>query len=768
MESTTSVVTQQEDEKGREPSTYEGDIGLRGDKLDPELQNSLREIVVQFEQEEYTNWRYQYAKFAYADFFYKGSQNLYWDYGRDSWREPTGSDYKRAGYDEGEIYHYPVNFYEALSESIMAVLGQRRTPVRFIPKDFQKETDIAAAKAANDAKPYIDRINKWKLLQKQVLYNAFNHGIWGGYTRWLVDKDRFGTHPEPDIEMKVATLPAHFLCPGCGERTPADSFVAMTNTCLQCGGEIGEEHFNPERQVEIPQVKEVREVANGQVITNIYDGLELKLPHYAKNLSECPFLGLATELHETSLRDAYPGQASKISGGPAEYGGEGSSIDRSFRLGRMESTSYFYSTTNAALVTWRRYWLRPSTFWKLEKAKREALEKYFPKGVRVEFVNDQYLAAYAESMDDHWALGRAKEGKGMFTPSIGQSALPLQQAYNFDEAIKREYIEYKSFEPEFVDANAIDFHALDRKKIRAREMIPVTLRGGRNIRDIILQKKTGRGPEAAFRHAPDIFNMARFLVGAPPTLTGGTDKSLKPMTYAADRDLALGRKGIHWDYITQFWQEVAKQQLVILRENLDEDIRYQNKKGSELEKVTVPAAMLKAGEFDIYAEVDDAFPMLIEQQREVYMNLIGLAQQGNERLQQVLSHPRNTELNISMIGMPQLYIPGEDDRSKQRQEIYQLLSSEPIQQGDDLIPSVLPEQHVDNHAIHSEELQNFLVSEDGLREKESNPMGYANCVLHKVIHDELGLAQLAQAQAVAAGPEAAQEEKPKPAEESAA
>ncbi len=125
MESTTSVVTQQEDEKGRAPSTYEGDIGLRGDKLDPELQDSLRQIVVQFEQEEYTNWRYQYQKFAYADFFYKGSQNLYWNFGTDSWQEPTGADYKRAGYDEGQIYHYPVNFYEAgEANSVVSLIAE--------------------------------------------------------------------------------------------------------------------------------------------------------------------------------------------------------------------------------------------------------------------------------------------------------------------------------------------------------------------------------------------------------------------------------------------------------------------------------------------------------------------------------------------------------------------------------------------------------------------------------------------------------------------
>jgi len=110
---TYSGVSQQEDEKGRAPSSYEGEIGLRGDQLPKELQDSLRQIVRQFEQEEYYNWRYQYAKFALADFYYRGIQNVFFDYARDSYREPTAQDYAQVGYDQGEIYHYPVNFYSA-------------------------------------------------------------------------------------------------------------------------------------------------------------------------------------------------------------------------------------------------------------------------------------------------------------------------------------------------------------------------------------------------------------------------------------------------------------------------------------------------------------------------------------------------------------------------------------------------------------------------------------------------------------------------------
>lgn len=759
---TTSVIGEARSysaESQSRPERKEGDIGLDGRDLPERLQNALRKIVYDFEQEHYSSWRYYNRKFAQADFFAKGQQSIFWDYVSDTWREPSRGDLDRVGYDQETTYHYPVNFYGALMESIVAVLIQRRPTVRWVPENFQKQADISAAKARNDAKGYIDRITNTQVKNAKVLYTAFNHGIFAGYTRWKVGEE-FGTHEEPELEMAQEALPSHYYCPECGGKTPEEGLFTTAGMCRECGAPLDESGYVPESVVDVPRIRSVKQVPNGQLVTDIHDGLELRLPYYEQELKNCPLLGLVNEVHENTLKSTYPDKADVITGGyMSSAGAGGDDTDRTYRLARMEPSSYYYQFTTTAstgLVTWRRYWLRPSSYWGALKEDREELEKVFPDGCHIEFANAEFLRAYNESMDKHWALGRAKPGVGMFTPSIGQDAIPLQQAYNFDEAIKREYIEYKSFEPEFVDSNVIDFQALNRKKIRAREMIPVKIPGGRTIRDLIYEKRSGRGPEAAFRHAPDMFDKARFIVGAPPTLTGGTEKSLKPTTYTADRDLALGRKGIHWIYLTQFWSDVAEQQMDILAEHAEEDLYFQTKQqNGEMTGVTVTLADLKGGKAKVYVEMDEKFPMLIEQQREIYMTLV---QSGDERFGEVLNHPKNIEYGKQMTGLTKLHIPGEDDRIKQQKEIQQLIESQPTEleggEGEEpnLEPSIMPEREVDNHEIQAEECRDYLVSTEGMRMKEVNPMGYANVLLHLVAHQQLAIEKMQELRALSTPP----------------
>ena len=46
-----------------------------------------------------------------------------------------------------------------------------------------------------------------------------------------------------------------------------------------------------------------------------------------------------------------------------------------------------------------------------------------------------------------------------------------------------------------------------------------------------------------------------------------------------------------------------------------------------------------------------------------------------------LTHPENASLIASLLGVPELYIPGDDDRNKQLREISELIQGQPIPQG---------------------------------------------------------------------------------------
>jgi ribosomal protein L37AE/L43A len=729
------------------------------------LQNGLREIISRYEIEHSYTWRYFQYHFAKADFYWRGVQNLYWDYFNESWREITRDQFSKADVDpEQQIYTYPVNFYQAIGESIIAVLMQRLPQVRFVAEDFQRDFDVSAAKVANDAKEYIDRLNKARLMYARSLYMSYTHGIQGAHTRYEVNGEKYGHTDEPQFAVTQSKIPAHYLCAQCGSATPARDLMLSAGMCQNCGAPLNETMYSPERMVQVPTQTGIVKIPNGQVTTTLYDGLQLRLPYYANDRSQCPFIGVIQEVDESALKDAHPKKHKEIVGG--YYAGtQAEGEDRYLRLARMQPHGAYYGTgaeiTN--LATYRRYWLRPYTYYRLNDDLRAGLKKYFPEGCRVEFANENFLAAYNEGMDKHWAIGQTLPGVGIYTPAIGQSVLPMQDSYNYDEAIKREYIEFRSFEPQFADARMVNLDALNRRKMRAREMVGVYVPAGKTINDAVSVQRRGKGPDAVWRHADDVFAMSRFLAGAPPTITGGSEKVLKPMTFAADRDLALGRKGIHWNMTYDYWNEIGGQQVVIFRDNQQEDIRYQVKKGDKLEKVVVSMRALKQGRFKVYPEMDESFPTLIEQQRETFMELLKM---GDEKMNEILSHPRNIEYARQMFGM-KIYVPGEHDRHKQAVEIEMLMQAEPLpeqipnketgepEQVD--MPSIMPNFYADDHGIQAEECSNWIVSPAGMEAERSNPAGFANVNAHLRIHEEMMqqriAMQMAKAGEVAGGPE---------------
>src|SRR4029077_3728655 len=97
---------------------------------------------------------------------------------------------------------------------------------------------------------------------------------------------------------------------------------------------------------------------------------------------------------------------------------------------------------------------------------------------------------------------------------------------------------------------------------------------------------------------------------------------------------------------------------------------------------------------------------------------------NNPELGPILLHPNNSE-NLKLItGMPDFYIPGENDRTKQYIEYYELSVGKVIQQPPQpgMIqgqqpppqPSVPIDIDVDDHLVHMAVLKNILVSTQGL------------------------------------------------------
>jgi hypothetical protein len=163
------------------------------------------------------------------------------------------------------------------------------------------------------------------------------------------------------------------------------------------------------------------------------------------------------------------------------------------------------------------------------------------------------------------------------------------------------------------------------------------------------------------------------------------------------------------------------------------DENFVRTQGSNFLNVWVRKTELTGDVGDVTPEVSEALPVSWTQKRDVVMNLM---QMKDPVIGGILAHPENASMIAATIGLPDLYIPGDDDRNKQLQEIAQMVQQEPVpgMMGGDMQSSVPITPELDNHPVEAEVCRAWLKSELGQDAKVNNPAGYANVLAHLKEH----------------------------------
>jgi hypothetical protein len=106
----------------------------------------------------------------------------------------------------------------------------------------------------------------------------------------------------------------------------------------------------------------------------------------------------------------------------------------------------------------------------------------------------------------------------------------------------------------------------------------------------------------------------------------------------------------------------------------------------------------------------------------------------------VIGSPENLPQIRQAIGLIDFFVPGEDDRNHQYDEIKLLVDSEPMPNPMDPMNPELPSVDIDpmmeNHAIEFEICRKWAISPAGQQTKQDNSAGYKNVLLHAKLHFE--------------------------------
>lgn len=655
-----------------------------------------------------------------AEMYWSGSQYNWWSTTLGQWQSSAQGGISTGNNDELDDmprFQYVTNIYQSYGLSWIAVLSATPPRIRFFPDDAEDGDDVETAEGYTTLTECIERWNPPSKLLQDAAYFAWTGGLVGAYVRYVSDSDKYGTEEIKDMEMGHSEVePETLKCQSCGWSAPAD-YAQPPVPCPKCGQELTGDNIASAQTAPQVQESESEEISKGREVITIVGALNLKRPQWVQSQAEYHYLGYEREVHYSQAKAAYPDVADKIKGGSMASGDE--AYRRIARLSLQQGTNSQSQTGDALanLVTVADVWFRKSAFFMVEDVEvRKQLISTFPKGCHVTFAGDVYCKSSSESMDEHWVVKHALPGQGQHRPAVGSSTISLQDRFNTMCNISMETYEY-GLPITYRAQDTFDVDANQEQQAEPGSEVPIQLKPDQNIQNRIMTSRTDSVSPDMQKHMMDLMGpMAQFISGAQASSFGAEEGGAGETAagYKMMREQSLGRMGIVYSNMKQFYADIMTIGCEDLKENCAGKVGV-SVKGStgEFETNAIDVTQLK-GTAKAHPEGSENFPVLWEQRRETFMQLVD-SPQG----QALMTDPDNQALGLEIIGIKGLVLPMAAARTKAIKTIKELsMSPFPIPVEIDPV--------FDDLAGEFGTVKNWINGSDGQKCKLDNPQGFQN------------------------------------------
>lgn len=728
-------------------------------ELDDTTKSLLKHIVDHFDEEDRSVRDRQIRVWRRLKLLWENIQHTYYSEVAHDWRIPES---ERVGQDTDQGYYdKPINVFRAYLESIIAALSVTVPPITCYPDDADNPLDLTTAKAGDKIAELIFKHNNAPLLWLHSLFVYCTEGMTACYT-YAKEDEKYGTYEEKKYD-EITEEYEQDICPFCqaemGDKVqtnlvkdqfaPGDEDVVPYNIvdqmdiCQNCMRQV-----LPQKQQSSSVVTRLVGITTHpktRICMEVYGGLFVKVPVWARNQSECSYLIYSYETHYANVLERYPELRNKIvKQGSSHY-------DLYEQWGRTSPQYHGEHPINN--VTVRNVWLRPCAFNVLENEEEiEELKKEFPNGAKVIVVNDQVAYAENEALDDCWTLTYNPLSDYIHFDPIGLLLTSVQDITNDLISLVLQTVEH-GIPQTFADPKVLNFNAYKNSEVIPGGIYPATPKSGKPLSEGFYEVKTATLSDEVLPFASKVQEIGQMVSGALPSLFGGQmEGSRTASEYSMSRNQALQRLQTTWKMLTMWWKEIwGKVIPAFIKEMKDDERQVKRDELGNFINVFIRRAELEGKIGSIELEANENLPITWNQQKDAIMELFQL---NNPEVLQVLGSAENLPLLRKAIGLTDFVIPGEDDRQKQYEEIQQLINSEPIeipvdpmmaqmamQQGmqppqPQRLPSIEVDFDIDNHIVEGDICRRWLIGDAGRLCKLENPLGYENVLLHFKAHRE--------------------------------
>jgi len=742
--------------------------------LSEEQERAICALIEDFEAEDEAVRQRQIRTWKKMEFYWAGFQQIWWDDVAHDWRI-YGSGGAEDNDDQSSYYDKNINVFRAYLETIISALSETVPPVKCLPDNGEDTNDVLTAQNGTRIAELVYNHIDAPLLWMRALWIHSLQGMVAAYNYTDEDKE-YGEVSQPKYEDTEEEVEGK-TCPNCGmelapdqiaqsnqlaelernEYDPGDDDIVLHSAlnsgkilCPQCMIEVDPEISH--NKVIITRITGSKMQAKARQCIEVNGGLFVKIPNWARNQKEMPYLGYMFETHTSNVIAKYPELRDKFNEIASKAIASDTEGNQSYeRWGRISPQYRGELPTNTP--TEKHWWLRNSAFNSVRDDRlSKSLQKKFPDGCYAIKVNDHFVKACNESLDDHWTITVNPESNYVHYDPLAILVTSVQEITSDLVSLELQCIEH-SVPITFADPRFVNFTQYANNEIKPGALVPTKhIPGGKGISDGFHTLQTATVSPELSPFGAKINEMGQFVSGALPSVFGGAqpNSSRTASQYAMSRQQALQRLRITWKMLNFWWKNIFGKVIPAYMKDMLEDERLVTEKGdNSFETIVIKKAQMEGKIGSIKLEAPEGLPITMEQVADRVMELLGT---GNEEIIAALGAPENLPIMRETFGLSNFYIPGEDDRDKQFEEIALLLNSGPLQtppnpmspQGGEQ-PSIMPEMMVDNHKIEAEICRAWLVGAHGRQAKVDNPPGYKNILLHMLVHIQMGQQLMAPA-----------------------
>lgn len=578
------------------------------------------------------------------------------------------------GTEQGRTDYTPqknVNIIDWLCRVWCSTLGAAIPGVEWWPGDPKSDLDSRAAIARDRAYNKIASDNRDKDFLEQCLENLFLTGSYFRFVRWSMDQQLTGTHYEDIIDWQEQQVsPNRFICPNCGAEVPVNDLTNLKQAipCPQCQKPLTQANFYPGAKMKMPVVVGQKEVPNGQVRWDSFNGLSVRVMPQANTvgggvIANTPLLSLAVDITKGAFRRMYPDDWDVVKSSGADAGAQDSEIAKQ---ARMRTTSPYGWRTGTGvsqrMPTLHRVWFTQDAIAALDSQKdANELSDAIGEGCVGVFFNDKLIDIQAAIQRKQWSWCGVKKNSGAYPVAPVKLALDFQDRINDRVDGADDYFDRLGCPPILYNGRVIG-EGLNGASLSAGTMmsIPVNQDTGIKMGDAFFQP-TFHQDNAVFAWIEQLIKYVQLLVGALPQTYGGSDKDIQT---AKGQEQALrtaqGILWLYWNLVRAEWAACASISVDCFAENATEDEYRVTKSESspDFQKEPIRLADLD-GKADARPEANQDYPIGFEQQRELYKELFLMAsgKEPNPLVMEVLDTYEARRQAMRYLGPPDMELP---------------------------------------------------------------------------------------------------------------